>query len=1377
MSETISGSYTHGITLSVPTTITSSGSVSATGIATAITSGLSRSVLVNYGHVSNGEVAVYLATGGLVHNEAGATVEGLVGVGMLGLDTVVNAGTISGLALGVSIYDGAIINQTGGLIVNGVNVVTGIVQNAGTITGALGDIVALSSGGTVSNVGVASRLIGGGALGVGITGGLGYVTNQGIIGGISLQSGGSVVNQGYVALGTGLYALGISGGAGSVNNAGTIVSVELQDGGSIVNEATGLISGNYTGINLTAGGEITNFGTVFGTGGVLGKLLPGALGGFGVELTGAGTLDNASLGLIAGTKYGIELTGTGGGDIVINDGTISGKEGLRDQSSMNNTIVENGAIIGSNGTAVVLGSGNDLLILGTAANLGGVVIGGSGKDIVELSSSTFANVGSEFINIDEIINVAATLALVGTSTIAAGEVLTNSHVLTATSLMSHGTIENAGSILGQIWLGGTYADSSSTTPAELVNEAGGIMISSSLAAINGLAGSHPVIVENAGTIINQSSGGYAISFNHSGANELILDPGSEIIGKVDGGSGGGSVLVLASGATAGTISAIGSSFSGFSTISIAAGATWEILQSTLAGLDNSGTLILDPTTVTVTGAMLGTGVTNIEQGSELILDGSAASGATILFTGTDGTLALNESGLFDATISSLGTSDVLDLKDVSYSNAVAVSVTNGNYLEVREGTSYTWLQLDPSQSYQGDYFHIASDGLNGTDVTENAVPCFLAGTNIATPSGEVPVEQLQIGDMICLAGGQTKAVKWVGRRFYSAPLPNNPDVVPVLIKAGALADGKPNKDLYLSPLHAVMVDEFLVPAGALVNGVSVLCCADMQEVSYYHLELESHEAIIANGTGAETFIDYASRRMFDNAEEYYRLYPQGWMEDCVLCAPRLEGGSELERLRRKVALRAGLLLEHARDTIVVGFLEEADRQTISGWAYAPSQPNLPVSLDILNRGALLARTIANVPRPDVKLAGYGNGRCGFSITLPGPLPALMRHEISVRPTGSSLCLAGSPMVIDPGVAHDLLKTGGLQSLIDVAVKTLASPRDVAFLGSSLEAAGRHIQMKAEHPVRKARLAANSGEKPLILILDEFWPTVTRDAGSNAVMSHVQALQQLNYKVAFCATTGAPPDAAAYDGLKRLESIGVECHGFDGINTEQTIRQFGERGVAAIYLHRLTTASAYIVLVKQHAKTAKVIFSVADLHHLRVLRQAEATGRSDLLLKAKSIKDAEFWAMRLADCVITHSRFEVEYLRHEAPQVNAHLVPWAVASNAACQSWQTPAHRLHRRRQPRTQYRCRRASHARHHAAGLAAGCFDQMLYHRRWLDGKRPGDAGRQDYQPWATAASCTIAAFAAFDRGAVAVWRRRQRQGVGEHGRRHSLRDDPCCR
>lgn len=158
--------------------------------------------------------------------------------------------------------------------------------------------------------------------------------------------------------------------------------------------------------------------------------------------------------------------------------------------------------------------------------------------------------------------------------------------------------------------------------------------------------------------------------------------------------------------------------------------------------------------------------------------------------------------------------------------------------------------------------------------TANFVFCFLEGTLIRTPFGDVPIERLAIGDTILTAAGGTTNVDWIGRQTL-APRFATPRMMPVRIAAGALGHGLPETDLHVSTDHGMILDGLVVDAGALVNGTTItrLSPADLPErVTYYHIETPVHDVILANGAAAETFIDYAGRKGFDNYAEYLALF-------------------------------------------------------------------------------------------------------------------------------------------------------------------------------------------------------------------------------------------------------------------------------------------------------------------------------------------------------------------------------------------------------------------------------------------------------------------------------------------------------------------------
>lgn len=163
----------------------------------------------------------------------------------------------------------------------------------------------------------------------------------------------------------------------------------------------------------------------------------------------------------------------------------------------------------------------------------------------------------------------------------------------------------------------------------------------------------------------------------------------------------------------------------------------------------------------------------------------------------------------------------------------------------------------------------------GSIVETPSLACFLAGTHIETARGAVAIENLNIGDQILTQDGREVAVKWVGHQHIYPAFAKMLDSLPVCISAGALGNGLPQRDLYVSPDHAMYVDEaLLVHAKALVNGSTIYQPTQWQgNIEYLHVETENHEIILAEGAPAETFIDNVSRKLFNNHAEYVALYP------------------------------------------------------------------------------------------------------------------------------------------------------------------------------------------------------------------------------------------------------------------------------------------------------------------------------------------------------------------------------------------------------------------------------------------------------------------------------------------------------------------------
>ncbi|BDG71553.1 Hint domain-containing protein [Roseomonas fluvialis] len=183
----------------------------------------------------------------------------------------------------------------------------------------------------------------------------------------------------------------------------------------------------------------------------------------------------------------------------------------------------------------------------------------------------------------------------------------------------------------------------------------------------------------------------------------------------------------------------------------------------------------------------------------------------------------------------------------------------------------------PSGNYT---FFVSADNLISPDITgPDSSPifvCFLAGTAIRTPTGDVAIESLRPGDLVLTADGSAEPVLFVGRQTVSSRFGNAETRDPILIQAGALDENLPERDLRVSPHHAIVLDGVLCFAQALVNGSTIRQIpAPADTFEYFSLELARHDVIIAEGQPVESFCDHVPRERFSNHAEFVALFPHG----------------------------------------------------------------------------------------------------------------------------------------------------------------------------------------------------------------------------------------------------------------------------------------------------------------------------------------------------------------------------------------------------------------------------------------------------------------------------------------------------------------------
>jgi hypothetical protein len=123
----------------------------------------------------------------------------------------------------------------------------------------------------------------------------------------------------------------------------------------------------------------------------------------------------------------------------------------------------------------------------------------------------------------------------------------------------------------------------------------------------------------------------------------------------------------------------------------------------------------------------------------------------------------------------------------------------------------------------------------------------------------------------------------------------------------------PCSDLWLSPDHAVFVDDVLIPIQYLINGSNV-AQEPRDEVTYYHVELARHDVLLAEGLPCESYLDTGNRSNFANEGTSLALHPDfsslTW--EALGCAPLVVTGPTLEAVQHRLQACADERFETGR---------------------------------------------------------------------------------------------------------------------------------------------------------------------------------------------------------------------------------------------------------------------------------------------------------------------------------------------------------------------------------------------------------------------------------------------------------------------------------
>jgi hypothetical protein len=431
--------------------------------------------------------------------------------------------------------------------------------------------------------------------------------------------------------------------------------------------------------------------------------------------------------------------------------------------------------------------------------------------------------------------------------------------------------------------------------------------------------------------------------------------------------------------------------SGPGTFSLGGGAADAIGTSTT--ITTGGWLINGSgTDVTVDAALSYAGAFTQQSGTTLTLNHNLTfssssnpatfSGTIVFVKGSDATLGVGDLSGTLGTISGFASGDTINLLNQDFTTADHINYDSSTgLLTITNPTDAVLATLAFAGAYDQSEFHAS-----GTAITTSA--CYCRGTLIRTERGDLPVEVLTVGRTVLTKSGEERPIKWIGRRSYGGRfIMGRKDMLPICVKAGALDDSVPQRDLWLSPHHALYLDGMLIEAKDLINGVSIVQVDAVEQVEYFHIELETHDVIVAEGALAESFIDDDSRDMFSNAQEYRELYGDVTIGLAQFCAPRLEEGYEVEAVRERIALRAGMSSKKNEPFLggLRGFVDRVNGESIEGWAQNTEHSEAPVCLDIYGCGRLIGQVLANRYREDLAKARLGSGRHAFMFTPPSGL--------------------------------------------------------------------------------------------------------------------------------------------------------------------------------------------------------------------------------------------------------------------------------------------------------------------------------------------------------------------------------------------------------
>jgi hypothetical protein len=738
-------------------------------------------------------------------------------------------------------------------------------HNYGTVVGQSG--IYLDDGGTITNAGLIAgsdarsqhdygiRLFNGSLINTGTVYGAKYgVTNWNLS---EISNSGTILGD---LAGVDLISTTLAYG-GTLLNQGSIYAKQtgITASGALITNA-GTVTGETYGIRISWGSTITNSGSI--SGGLDGVLLlnqqyqtdedsglvnSGHITGgyFGLAINFSRATNTAG-GTISGQTFGV---GIGEGGYFYNAGSVYGANaGLTP---------ENGGLGVNAGTI-------------RGGTIGGIVF--AGGDVTNVSTGYFRG-GNTGIR-DQ------------------GGYLLNNGTVTGGSyglyLLGGGIVVNSGKITSPgegICLSSRYSTASSdflvNTGTVYGKDAGMILKNGTVYNLGTISGGPIGVSLVAGTSLSNSGVIYGQKYGVQLAPAGILSNTGTITGGKTGVQTSHDYLFNSATISGGTYAIYGQGF----TLGVGAGDAFSGKV-----FDRSDTSTLDLTGLAFgTLAGLGTAVVGFDEinfvgGAEWLLSGNSAG------------LAAHQ------VINGFTYGDTIILTGFT---VTTVSSVSDNGILLSNGKNNVSLAVEVHFNTNSTPYEITASSL-GT-VIMLPVPCFATGTRILTSRGKIIVENLCQGETIITLAGEERPIMWIGKKtidIYGHPQPGR--VQPICITANALAENVPDRDLWVSPDHAIYIDGYLIPAKELLNRYSIYQHS-RRAVTYYHIELARHAIIFAENAAVETYLDTGNKAGFENGSEALSLHPDfgDILRRRRSCAVLLDSGDALDEIRARIRVRCG----------------------------------------------------------------------------------------------------------------------------------------------------------------------------------------------------------------------------------------------------------------------------------------------------------------------------------------------------------------------------------------------------------------------------------------------------------------------------------------